>query len=115
MVDEIAKKEEQQPPAKEEVKVGSITPEFVPEKTAVLPQKATEEPKKEGEETPPKEGEPQVPAGEPAPVKEGEEKGRKEEKRTLAKNLLEEEFPPEKIAELTGLSEKEIGNLSKEK
>lgn len=43
----------------------------------------------------------------------GVEKGRKEEKLEIARNMLNESLPIEKIAALTGLTEKEVKNLQK--
>ena len=44
-------------------------------------------------------------------LKKAEEKGRKEEKLEIARNMLNESLPIEKIAALTGLTEKEVKNL----
>jgi len=44
-------------------------------------------------------------------LKKAEEKGRKEEKLEIARNMLNESLPIEKIAALTGLTEKELKNL----
>lgn len=46
-------------------------------------------------------------------LKKAEEKGRKEEKLEIARNMLNESLPIEKIATLTGLTEKEVKNLQK--
>jgi len=46
-------------------------------------------------------------------VAKGMEKGRKEEKLEIARNMLNESLPIEKIAALTGLTEKEVKNLQK--
>ena len=46
-------------------------------------------------------------------VEKGMEKGRKEEKLEIARNMLNESLPIEKIAALTGLTEKEVKNLQK--
>ena len=46
-------------------------------------------------------------------LKKAEEKGRKEEKLEIARNMLNESLPIEKIAALTGLTEKEVKNLQK--
>ena len=47
-------------------------------------------------------------------IKKGKEEGRKEEKLEIAKNLLKEKIPIEKIAKITGLSEKELKELTSE-
>lgn len=44
--------------------------------------------------------------------KEGEEKGRKEEKYEIARNLLGKSVPPDLIQEVTGLTPEEIRNLT---
>jgi predicted transposase/invertase (TIGR01784 family) len=46
-------------------------------------------------------------------LKKAEGKGRKEEKLEIARNMLNESLPIEKIAALTGLTEKEVKNLQK--
>ena len=45
---------------------------------------------------------------------EGETKGIKKGIKEVAKKLLKEKMPIEKIAEITGLSEKELNELTKE-
>ena len=47
-------------------------------------------------------------------IKKGKEEGRKEGKLEIAKNLLKEKIPIEKIAKITGLSEKELKELTSE-
>ena len=47
-------------------------------------------------------------------IKKGKEEGRKEGKLEIAKNLLKEKIPIEKIAKVTGLSEKELKELTSE-
>ena len=45
---------------------------------------------------------------------EGKKEGIKEGIKEVAKKLLKEKMPIEKIAEITGLSEKELNELTKE-
>ena len=44
-------------------------------------------------------------------LKEGQEKGRKEEKLEIARSMFNENLSLEQISRLTGLSEKELKNL----